>query len=113
MTDRLENNEDVRVSVRLPAMLAEQAAERIGPGKLYRTQSEYIRDLVRRDVTQEAPAQVRPEWLEEAIALHDIEGIKMRKKDIDLLMKFEREGWTDEECRDYIIEKAKSGELFE
>ncbi len=46
--------------------------------------------------------------LAEAIRLHEIEGNPLDEDDISLFEMFEREGWSHERRRKYIIAQAKS-----
>lgn len=42
----------------------------------------------------------------ESIKLHEIEGNPFTPEDFAMFEMFEREGWSDEQCRAYIIEQA-------
>ena len=52
--------------------------------------------------------RVRHKRLQEAIRLHEIEGNPLDAVDLALFEMFEREGWSHERRRDYIIAQAKS-----
>lgn len=41
----------------------------------------------------------------EAIRLQEIEGNPLTPEEIEMFEMFEREGWSDEECREYIIKR--------
>ena len=43
--------------------------------------------------------------LREAINLHKIEGNPLTCDEVEMFEMFEREGWSDERCRQYIIEQ--------
>lgn len=43
--------------------------------------------------------------LREAINLHKIEGNPLTCDEVEMFAMFEREGWSDERCREYMIEQ--------
>ncbi|MBS7537757.1 hypothetical protein [Ancylobacter lacus] len=43
-----------------------------------------------------------------AMHLQAMEGNPLDAEDVAMFEMFEREGWSDERCRAYIIEKAKA-----
>ncbi len=54
----------------------------------------------------------RKHRLKEAINLHEIEGMTISKNQIAILEMFDREGWSDEKCLEYLskIYKEDSSE---
>lgn len=51
--------------------------------------------------------QERLERSREAIKLHEIEGNPFTPEENAMFDMFDREGWTDAQCRNYITERIK------
>jgi hypothetical protein len=45
--------------------------------------------------------------MREAIHLQEIEGNPFTAEDFELLEMFEREGWSTDQCRAYILDRVK------
>ena len=59
-----------------------------------------------RKLTPEQIAAARTRRLE-AMHLQEIEGNPLDAKDVAMFEMFEREGWSHEDCQDYILESAR------
>ena len=67
-------------------------------------------DVAEKKLAKAATAELRKLRLE-AMNLQEIEGNPLDAEDIAMFEMFEREGWSDEQCRGYILARkpATSG----
>ena len=59
-----EEQREARINVRVKGPMAAHLESVIGPNGLYENQSEYIRDLIRRDMADQAPYDLEAGLLE-------------------------------------------------
>lgn len=85
-----------RINTRLPEPLAQHVGRMVGTKGLYETPSEYIRDLIRRDMESRDAQYVREsvaEGYEDLAAGRHVESTGDFKKDREAFKKKEAEGW--------------------
>ncbi|ESQ91366.1 ribbon-helix-helix domain-containing protein [Asticcacaulis benevestitus] len=90
-----------RINARLSAPLAKFVARMVGEDGLYETPSEYIRDLIRRDMEKRNDIEMQANQLGEAVlqgyrdisAGRYIDSMGDFKSDMALFEKREAEGW--------------------
>lgn len=86
-----------RINVRLSGALSEFVARMVGVSGLYETPSEYIRDLIRRDMERHGEHGVYDAILEgyrDLSAGRSFVSSGDFKKDMDTLVRKEAEGWA-------------------
>ncbi|CAL4866917.1 hypothetical protein MMA231_01163 [Asticcacaulis sp. MM231] len=90
-----------RINARLSAPLAKFVARMVGEDGLYETPSEYVRDLIRRDMEKRNDIDTQANQLGEAVlqgyrdisACRYIDSMGDFKSDMALFEKREAEGW--------------------